>query len=128
FAFAFIADGASDTEDDLWASAGDDAAAAPPPAAGKHPAAPPRSTFSHPAYLQAAQRVLDYIAAGDVFQVNLSQRFTAPLMHSPRSIYQRLIERTPAEYGAMLDFGDFALLSNSPELFLEVRHAADGER
>ncbi len=76
-----------------------------------------QSTFSRDAYERAVARVIDYVRAGDVFQVNLSQRFTAALTCAPHDLYQRL---APAKYGAFLDFGDFALISNSPELFLKV--------
>jgi len=79
-----------------------------------------RSTFSRPAYLQAVGRAIEYIAAGDVFQVNLSQRFSLPQPASARQIYQRLLSQSPAAYGALLDFGSFALVSNSPELFLSI--------
>jgi aminodeoxychorismate synthase component I len=79
-----------------------------------------RSTFSRDSYLRAVDRVLDYIHAGDVFQVNLAQRFTVPLRQDPWQIYQRLIDRSPARYGAYLDFGNYQILCNSPELFLSV--------
>ncbi len=79
-----------------------------------------RSTFTRPAYLQAVGRAIEYIAAGDVFQVNLSQRFSLPQPASARQIYQRLLSQSPAAYGALLDFGTFALVSNSPELFLRI--------
>jgi para-aminobenzoate synthetase component 1 len=82
--------------------------------------APPASVFSRAAYESAVQRVIDYIAAGDVFQVNLAQRFTAGLSMKPRELYERMRERYPAWHGAFLNYGDHALLSNSPELFLQV--------
>jgi para-aminobenzoate synthetase component I len=78
------------------------------------------STFSRQAFERAVRRSLDYIAAGDIFQVNLAQRFTAGLRMPPREIWNRLTEKTPGEFGAYLDFGNFAMLSNSPELFLRV--------
>jgi para-aminobenzoate synthetase component 1 len=80
----------------------------------------PRSNFSRGEYLAAVSKAIDYIGAGDVFQVNLAQRFTAELQESPSTIYQRLLDTTPAWYGGLLDFGDHALISNSPELFLRV--------
>lgn len=78
------------------------------------------STFSREQYQRAVAKVIDYIAAGDIYQVNLSQRFTVPLPDDPLAIYQRLQQQTPATYGAFLDFGDFQIISNSPELFLRV--------
>jgi para-aminobenzoate synthetase component 1 len=86
------------------------------------------SNFTRPAYLDAVTRALEYIRAGDIFQVNLSQRFTAGLPAQPHEIYQRHLTRSPAWYGAYLDYGDHALICNSPELFLRVTPNADGSR
>jgi para-aminobenzoate synthetase component 1 len=71
-------------------------------------------------YLARVARAIDYIRAGDVFQVNLSQRFTRDLPFAPGQIWQNLKSRSPAAYGAFLDCGDHAIISNSPELFLHV--------
>ena len=86
------------------------------------------STFTRAAYLDAVRRCIEYIAAGDIFQVNLSQRFTVPLTRSPRRIFAALQDRFPARYPAYLDFGEFQALSNSPELFLKVDRLPDGRR
>jgi aminodeoxychorismate synthase component I len=88
----------------------------PPPA----PASKPRSTFDRPAYEAAVARTIEYIAAGDVFQVNLSQRFSVPTAAGAIDIYRRLLAVSPAAYGACLVFDDHAIVSNSPELFLHV--------
>jgi para-aminobenzoate synthetase component 1 len=81
---------------------------------------PLRSNFTRRGYCAAVERAIEYIRAGDVFQVNLSQRFTAGLTAPPALVYDRLRELSPAAYGACLQYGDFALLCNSPELFLRV--------
>ncbi len=81
---------------------------------------PLRSNFTREAYEAAVRRAIDYIGAGDVFQINLSQRFSAGLREQPGVIYQRLARQSPGIYGALLSYGDFALISNSPELFLRV--------
>lgn len=86
------------------------------------------SNFSREAYEQAVARAIEYIGAGDVFQVNLSQRFTMGLPDQPAHIYQRLVQESPAHYGALLSFGDYAIISNSPELFLRVSPRVDGSR
>jgi para-aminobenzoate synthetase component 1 len=83
-----------------------------------------RSTFTHRGYLNAVERVRDYIVAGDIFQANLSQRFQSGLREAPFELYQRLRRRNPAPFAAYLDFGDLAVLSASPERFLRL----DGER
>ncbi|MGH7178097.1 MAG: aminodeoxychorismate synthase component I, partial [Tepidisphaeraceae bacterium] len=79
-----------------------------------------QSTFTRDEYLDAVGRILEYIRAGDVYQINLSQRFTAPLCTEPWTVFQRLEERSPAKFAAYLDFGDFQIISNSPELFVRV--------
>ena len=92
------------------------------------PAGTPRSVFDRPTYERAVAHILEYVAAGDVFQVNLAQRFTAPFdgdrPQAARSLFQRLARRSPAWYGAFLELdGKRAIASTSPELFLSV---ADG--
>lgn len=89
---------------------------------------PLKTTITRPRYLRAVERIRQYIAAGDVYQVNLSQRFTASLPDHPADIYQRMQERFPALYGGCMVMGDKALLSNSPELFLAVHVRPDGSR
>ncbi len=86
-----------------------------------------RSHFDHLApsldretYLEKAVRVLDYIAAGDVFQVNLSQRFVATGRPEPLDIYLRLKARSPAPFAAFLRWDDLAVASASPELFYQT--------
>ncbi len=86
------------------------------------------STFTRQAYLNAVARSIDYIRAGDIFQVNLSQRFAAPLLRSPVAIFDHLLRHFPAPYPAYLDFGDHQVISNSPELFLRVDRLPDGRR
>jgi anthranilate/para-aminobenzoate synthase component I len=73
-------------------------------------------------------RAIEYIRAGDVFQVNLSQRFSVPHAEHPAVLYARLRRDSPAWYGACLAYDDFAILSNSPELFLRVEPQPDGRR
>jgi aminodeoxychorismate synthase component I len=78
------------------------------------------SGFTRREYEAAVARVMEYISAGDVFQVNLSQRFTAGLSRHPAEIYQRLVRDSPSPFGAYLGYEDFAIISNSPELFIRV--------
>jgi para-aminobenzoate synthetase component 1 len=75
--------------------------------------------FTRREYLAAAQRCLDYIAAGDVFQINLSRRFSAPLQADPLALYLKLRAVSPAPFGAFLASSDFAVVSASPELFYQ---------
>jgi para-aminobenzoate synthetase component 1 len=81
----------------------------------------PGPTFTRERYLAAVSRVREYIAAGDVYQVNLSQRFHARSALSPFAVYEALRAASPAPYAAFLQFGRRALISASPEQFLELR-------
>jgi para-aminobenzoate synthetase component 1 len=110
-----------------------------------------RPGFTRDDYLATVRKALDYIRAGDVFQVNLSQRFscegvvghvhapwtpTSGVPHSgplakdlarpmsgpdPLTLYLRLRARSPAPYAAFLRWKDLAIASASPELFFETR-------
>jgi aminodeoxychorismate synthase component I len=66
-------------------------------------------------------RAQDYIAAGDIYQVNLAQKFTTPFAGDPYRLFEHLIARSPAPGAAFLDFDDTRVLSASPELFLRIR-------
>lgn len=79
------------------------------------------SNFSHQQYLAAVQQGIDYIYAGDVFQVNLAQRLLMPASCGPLELYLRLRERNAATFAAYFDLGDAQLLSASPERFLQVQ-------
>ena len=82
---------------------------------------PPSSSFDRETYLATVRRVLEYIAAGDVFQVNLSQRFTARGRHEPLDLYLRLKAESPAPFAAFLHWKDLAVVSASPESFYQTR-------
>jgi para-aminobenzoate synthetase component 1 len=84
--------------------------------------------FTPAAYLAAVRRAKDYIAAGDIFQVNLSQRFTAPLLDSPAELFLRLRRSNPAPFAAYLAADDWAVLSSSPERYLQVSGRAVATR
>jgi para-aminobenzoate synthetase component 1 len=84
------------------------------------PAGEPVSNLTRESYLARVVRVKEYVAAGDVYQVNLSQRFEMPTAEDPYAIYHRLRALSPAPFGAYLDLGGFQILSSSPELFLRV--------
>ena len=79
---------------------------------------PIRSNFSKTDYLSTVQRAKAYIAAGDIYQVNLSQRLSISIDLSPAELYARLRQLSPVPYGAYLHCDDFQVLSASPERFL----------
>jgi len=78
------------------------------------------SNFTPKGYGHAFNRVLDYIRAGDCYQVNLAQRFTAHASGDPWLAYQRLRLINPAPYAAYLSTPYAHILSASPERFLRV--------
>lgn len=79
-----------------------------------------KSNFTKKEYVGAVEKAKDYIRAGDIYQVNLSQRFSAKLSTKPWTLYKRLREINPAPFAAYLSFGDVAVVSASPERFLKV--------
>ena len=81
---------------------------------------PLTSDFSRDGYLQAVERVIEYIHAGDIFQANLSQRLLFPQRVSPLELYQRLREVNRATFAGCFAMDDWAVVSASPERFLRV--------
>ena len=80
-----------------------------------------KSNFTPEEYMKAVNKVREYIAAGDVFQVNLSQRFEADLEISPFELCKRLRTVNPAPFASYLNFPGVTIVSASPERFLKVR-------
>jgi para-aminobenzoate synthetase component 1 len=78
------------------------------------------SNFDRAGYLAAVARAVEYVHAGDCFQVNLSQRLLHPAHLSPLELYGRLRERNPAPFAGYFDAGDFVIVSASPERFVRV--------
>lgn len=75
------------------------------------------STLSETDYHDAIRRIRDYIAAGDVYQVNYSFRLRTPFAGDPHALFWYLYAVQPVPYAAYLDIGTHAILSLSPELF-----------
>lgn len=70
-------------------------------------------------YLNKVNLVKEYIAAGDIYQVNLSQRFYSSPILDPISYFVNLYETQPVPFSAYINFDEFQLLSGSMELFLK---------
>ena len=79
-----------------------------------------RSDFTRDEYISAVARAKEFIAAGDIYQINLSQRLTIDWQGDPFALYLSLVERYPALYCSFLDYGGFQIISNSPENLLRV--------
>ncbi len=85
-----------------------------------------RSNFSRQSYETAVEKVRDYIRAGDIYQANIAQRFSADLPpgFDAFAFYRRLRETNPATFGAYLDFDGLTVASSSPERFLKLEGRA----
>jgi anthranilate synthase component I len=81
----------------------------------------PNSNFSREEFERAVKRAKEYIAAGDVFQVVLSQRFESPFDGEPLDFYRCLRFINPSPYMFCLNFGaDFSLVGSSPEMHVRL--------
>lgn len=92
--------------------------------------APVRAELDEPAYTPAlpagrygemVARAKDYIVAGDIFQVVLAQRFSAPFALPPFELYRSLRRINPSPFLYHLDLPGFALIGSSPEILVRVR-------
>ena len=80
------------------------------------------SNLSPSDYRRMIERAVQYIRAGDVFQVNLAQRLLARARTNSVDLYRRLRDKNPAPYAGYLDLGDWQICSTSPECFLTLRN------
>ena len=81
---------------------------------------PWRAGMTRADYESAICAVHEGIAAGDIYQVNITQRFAADFVGNPYALFEHLLARSPAPGGAFLDTGPRQILSASPELFLRI--------
>ena len=94
------------------------------PAAAPIPAPEPVSNTTQRQFLDMVAKAKEYIAAGDIFQVVLSQRFSTPFALPPFALYRALRRTNPSPFLFHLDFGAFALVGSSPEILVRVRDGA----
>jgi aminodeoxychorismate synthase component I len=78
----------------------------------------PRPNMTKSNYMRMVDRARAYIAEGDIYQVNLSQRFEVPFEVPPLHFFTKLYKAQPVPFACCLDFGEFQLVSGSMELFL----------
>jgi anthranilate synthase component 1 len=93
----------------------------PAPPVSLPPQPDPVSNFTRAGFMEAVERGKTYIAAGDVFQVVPSQRFSAPFALPPFALYRALRRINPAPFLFFLDFGGFAIVGSSPEILVRLR-------
>ncbi|MBD8064615.1 anthranilate synthase component I [Devosia sp. PTR5] len=79
------------------------------------------SNTSREEYAAMVARAKEYISAGDIFQVVLSQRFSADFTLPPTALYRALRRTNPSPYMYFLDFGSFAVAGSSPEILVRVQ-------
>ena len=80
---------------------------------------PPKSNTTPAEYKAMVRKAKEYIAAGDIFQVVLAQRFEAPFTLPPFSLYRALRRTNPSPFLYFLDFGGFAVAGSSPEILVQ---------
>jgi anthranilate synthase component 1 len=93
----------------------------PPIGPGAEPAQPISNTGKD-AYLRIVDRVKDYIAAGDAYQVVPSHRMSAPFGSSPLALYRALRRLNPSPFLFILDFDGFSVVGSSPEILVRLRN------
>ena len=84
------------------------------------------SNQSSSGFQDAVRSAREHIAAGDVFQLVISQRLEATVPQSPLELYRSLRMVNPSPYMAFFDFGDWQLIGSSPEVMVQAEPAADG--
>ena len=83
--------------------------------------------FAKADYLAAVARAKEYIAAGDLMQVQVGQRISKPYKVEPIALYRALRALNPSPYMYFYDLGDFQIVGASPEILVREEHAVDGE-
>ncbi|MHC4217203.1 MAG: anthranilate synthase component I family protein [Planctomycetota bacterium] len=110
-----------DNLDRRWYGVGDPLSLAAPSPAGAYRVGTPASVMDPDSYLAMVEAAIEYIAAGDIFQANITHRLSAPFEGSTRRLCRRALALSDAWYGAYLELpGGRCLVSLSPELLLEV--------
>jgi para-aminobenzoate synthetase component 1 len=81
-----------------------------------------KSNFTRASYIQAVDRIKEHIAAGDIYQANLTQQLTVELdqHQTPENVFLKLRSNNPASFSAFLRAGEESIVSASPERFIRV--------
>ena len=78
------------------------------------------SNFDMPGYMASIERIKEYIRAGDIYQVNMSQRFEGGFSGDPYALFLSLFAANPAPFFAYVHAGSHQIVSTSPERFLKM--------
>ena len=84
--------------------------------------------FAKDDYLAAVLKSKEYIAAGDMMQVQIGQRLRKRYTESPLSLYRALRSLNPSPYMYFYDMGEFQIVGASPEILVRQEHTADGDK
>ncbi|MFO1221125.1 MAG: anthranilate synthase component I [Burkholderiaceae bacterium] len=98
------------------------------PAVRRGPSYAVEREFPKDAYLAAVARAKDYIAAGDMMQVQVGQRLRKRYTESPLSLYRALRSLNPSPYMYFYDMGSFQIVGASPEILVRHEHTPDGDK
>ena len=82
----------------------------------------PDSNLNKSDFLKIVRQAKDYISAGDIYQANLSQRFEVPIKEPPWETYKKLRKINPSPFASYFDFGEFQLVSCSPERLIKLEN------
>ena len=98
------------------------------PAVRRGPSYAVQREFSKEAYIEAVLKAKEYIAAGDMMQVQVGQRLQKRYTESPLSLYRALRSLNPSPYMYFYDMGTFQIVGASPEILVRHEHVAEGEK
>jgi anthranilate synthase component 1 len=97
------------------------------PAVKRGPSYPVEREFAKADYIEAVLKAKEYIAAGDMMQVQIGQRLKKRYTESPLSLYRALRSLNPSPYMYYYDMGDFHIVGASPEILVRHEHTPEGE-
>jgi len=98
------------------------------PAVKRGPSYAVEREFDKAAYLSAVVKSKEYIAAGDMMQVQIGQRLKKRYTESPLSLYRALRSLNPSPYMYFYDMGDFQIVGASPEILVRQEHTPEGAK
>lgn len=78
------------------------------------------SNFTKDEYIKSLNKLKNYIKEGDIYQANLTQRFSCDIDEEPYDLYTRLRTINPAPFASFIDFGEGHIVSSSPERFIKI--------
>jgi anthranilate synthase component 1 len=84
--------------------------------------------FAKADYIAAVLKAKEYIAAGDMMQVQVGQRLRKPYTESPLSLYRALRSLNPSPYMYFYDMGEFQIVGASPEILVRREHTSEGDK